>query len=71
MEFTHEQLDSVVSISCSACGQKFRMNEEVKQIIIGRLSWIKDIDDDGREEWVLAIGKGEIADVHVKCVSIN
>ena len=66
MEFTHEQLDSVVSIKCSACGQKFRMNEEVKQIIIGRLSWIKDDN-----EWVLAIGEGEIADVHVKCSSVN
>ena len=66
MTFNKEQLDSVVSISCSACGRKFRMNEEVKQIIIGKLSWIKD-----EEEWVLAIAEGEIADVHLKCDSVN
>jgi hypothetical protein len=63
-----EIIESVVNINCGVCGQKFRMGEEVRQTITGKLGWIKDVDDDGLLEWRLAIVHGEIADVHVKCI---
>jgi hypothetical protein len=66
MTFNKEQIDAIVSIECGVCGRKFRMNEEVKQIVIGKLSWIKDDN-----EWILAIGEGAIADIHVKCDIVN
>jgi hypothetical protein len=71
MESTKEVVESIVNIHCGVCGQKFRMNEEVKQTIIGRLGWIKDIDDDGLLEWRLGIVHGEIADVHVRCCTVQ
>jgi hypothetical protein len=63
-----EIVEAVVNITCGVCGQKFRMGEEVRQTIVGKLGWIKDVADDGFLEWRLAIISGDVSDVHVKCL---
>jgi hypothetical protein len=68
MEYTTELVEAVVNIHCGVCGQKFRMGDEVRQLIVGKLGWIKDIGEDGFPEWVLAIIQGDVSDVHVRCV---
>ena len=68
-DMEQETVEAIVNIHCGVCGQKFRMGEEVRQTLTGKLGWIKDVDDDGMLEWRLGIIKAEVSDVHVRCLT--